>query len=96
MVADEIRTLSIRCDESAQEIADVIKKGSVDIDEGVELVMRSASVLENTAKSVNDVSHQIHNVSMVINKLNELGECGIRRTFVRVNSEFEQNHSAFK
>lgn len=71
VVADEIRTLSIRCDESAQEIADVIKKGSVDIDEGVELVMRSASVLENTAKSVNDVSHQIHNVSMVINKLNE-------------------------
>jgi methyl-accepting chemotaxis protein len=71
VVADEIRTLSIRCDESAQEIADVIKKGSVDIDEGVELVMCSASVLENTAKSVNDVSQQIHNVSMVINKLNE-------------------------
>jgi methyl-accepting chemotaxis protein len=71
VVADEIRTLSIRCDESAQEIADVIKKGSVDIDEGVELVMRSASVLENTAKSVNDVSQQIHNVSMVINKLND-------------------------
>ncbi len=71
VVADEIRTLSIRCDESAQEIADVIKKGSVDIDEGVDLVMRSASVLENTAESVNDVSQQIHNVSMVINKLNE-------------------------
>tara|TARA_R110001592_G_scaffold323435_1_gene602672 strand:- start:8578 stop:10032 length:1455 start_codon:yes stop_codon:yes gene_type:complete len=71
VVADEIRTLSIRCDESAQEIADVIKKGSVDIDEGVDLVMRSASVLENTADSVNAVSQQIRNVSMVINKLNE-------------------------
>ncbi len=71
VVADEIRTLSIRCDESAQEIADVIKKGSVDIDEGVALVMRSAGVLENTATSVNEVSQQIHNVSMVINKLNE-------------------------
>lgn len=71
VVADEIRTLSIRCDESAQEIADVIKKGSVDIDEGVELVIRSASILENTAESVNNVSQQIHNVSVVINKLNE-------------------------
>lgn len=71
VVADEIRTLSIRCDESAQEIADVIKKGSVDIDEGFDLVMKSADVLESTAKSVNDVSIQIHNVSQVINKLNE-------------------------
>jgi methyl-accepting chemotaxis protein len=71
VVADEIRTLSIRCDESAQEIANVIKMGSVDIDEGFDLVMRSARVLENTAESVNDVSQQIHNVSMVINKLNE-------------------------
>lgn len=71
VVADEIRTLSIRCDESAQQIANVIKKGSVDVDEGVELVLRSASVLENTANSANDVSHQIHNISMVINKLNE-------------------------
>ena len=33
--------------------------------------MRSAGILENTAKSVNDVSQQIHNVSDVINKLND-------------------------
>lgn len=71
VVADEIRTLSIRCDESAQEIADVIKQGSIDIDEGVSLVLRSAKVLENTARSADEVSQQIHNVSKVINKLNE-------------------------
>lgn len=90
VVADEIRTLSIRCDESAQEIADVIKKGSVDIVEGVELVMRSASVLENTAKSVNDVSQQIHNVSKVINKLNEnMG--GVSHATENVNEISKQN-----
>jgi methyl-accepting chemotaxis protein len=90
VVADEIRTLSIRCDESAQEIADVIKKGSVDIDEGVALVMRSASVLENTAKSVNDVSQQIHNVSKVINKLNEnMG--GVSHATENVNLISKQN-----
>lgn len=90
VVADEIRTLSIRCDESAQEIADVIKKGSVDIDEGVSLVMRSASVLENTAKSVNDVSSQIHNVSKVINKLNE-NMSGVSHATENVNSISKQN-----
>ena len=90
VVADEIRTLSIRCDESAQEITDVIKKGSVDIEEGVGLVMRSASVLENTAKSVNDVSQQIHNVSKVINKLNE-NMNGVSKATENVNGISQRN-----
>lgn len=71
VVADEIRSLSIRCDESAQEITDVIKQGSVDVDEGVEIVLHSEAVLENTSASVIEVSEQIEKVSKVINKLQD-------------------------
>ena len=70
MVADEIRTLSIRCDESAQEIANVIKQGAIDVDEGVELMTRSANVLDDTARSVNSVTQQIHDVSETMATLN--------------------------
>lgn len=70
VVADEIRTLSIRCDESAQEIANVIKQGAIDVDEGVELMTRSANVLDDTARSVNSVTQQIHDVSETMATLN--------------------------
>ena len=71
VVAEEIRSLSIRCNESAQEITNVIQQGSIDVEEGVELVLQSAEILENTTNSVIDVSQQIHNVSEAINTLNE-------------------------
>jgi len=71
VVADEIRELSIRCDRSAQEIKSVIQQGSIEVDDGVELVLRSANVLSSTANSVNEVTHQIHNVSEVMDRLND-------------------------
>jgi methyl-accepting chemotaxis protein len=90
VVADEIRSLSIRCDESAKEITDVIKQGSVDVVEGVQLVMRSAGILENTASSVQVVSEQIHSVSEVINKLNaNMG--GVAEATLNVGHASENN-----
>jgi len=90
VVADEIRSLSIRCDESAREIKDVIQKGSADVDEGVEIVLRSANILENTASSVQEVSQQIHNVSEMINKLNT-NMSGVSEATENVGIESQRN-----
>jgi methyl-accepting chemotaxis protein len=89
VVADEIRTLSIRCDESAQEITQVIKQGSVDVDEGVDIVTRSESVLENSSTSVLEVSDQIQNVSNVINKL----QANIEQVSIASKNVAEVNNS---
>ena len=71
VVAEEIRSLFLRCDQSAQEISNVIKQSSVDVEEGVKLVTNSADVLQNTATSVQEVTHQIRELSTVISQLNE-------------------------
>ena len=59
VVADEIRSLSTRCDDSAQEITRVLKQGSIDVDQGVDIVLGSEQVLENTCSSVHAVSDKI-------------------------------------
>lgn len=71
VVAEEIRSLFLRCDQSAQEISNVIKQSSVDVEEGVELVTNSAAVLQSTAESVQEVTHQIKELSTVISQLNK-------------------------
>lgn len=71
VVADEVRSLSIRCDESAREITNTINQGSVDVEEGVELVTNSSNVLLATSESVKDVSDNIRNLSEIILRLNE-------------------------
>ncbi len=71
VVADEVRSLSIRCDESAREITETIKQAAVDVAEGADLVMGSASVLNQTTTSVRDVSANIRSLNDVIVRLND-------------------------
>ncbi len=93
VVAEEIRSLFLRCDQSAQEIANVIEQSSVDVREGVTQVTNSANVLQHTATSVQHVTQQIHELSTVISQLN-IDMNGVASASEKVGTTTSENNKS--
>jgi len=63
IVADEVRTLSIKSNQSAQQIKELLDKASADVKDGVEAVNLSGKVLSKVVPVVRSGAEQISNIA---------------------------------